>query len=202
MPYTEVPSFVADLRARGAVAAKALEFHILCASRPGMVEGMTEDQIQWDERLWVIPAALMKLPRDHVVPLSDRAFAILEEVRPFIRSKVVFWGVRPGRPISSNTLRALMQRMGVGQYTPHGFRSSFRDWAGDETFHSEETAEHALAHSVGDDTQKAYRRATALKKRRQLMADWADYVGGLCSALPDRQEAAPPSPEQAGDQIG
>ncbi|MEM9966066.1 MAG: integrase arm-type DNA-binding domain-containing protein [Asticcacaulis sp.] len=178
MPYIDVPAFVADLRARGAVTARALEFHILCASRPGMVEAMREDQIQWDERQWVIPAALMKLPRDHVVPLSDRAFDILQEMRPFIREGVVFWGVTPGKPMSSNALRALMQRMGAGHFTAHGFRSSFRDWAGDETNHSQETAEHALAHSVGDDTQKAYRRATALKKRRQLMADWAAYVNG------------------------
>ncbi|MDC7675415.1 tyrosine-type recombinase/integrase [Asticcacaulis machinosus] len=198
MPYIELPAFVQDLRNRDAVTARALEFHILCASRPGMVEAMTDDEIDWDEKLWVVPAAKMKLPRDHIVPLSERAFVILGQLKPFIRQHVVFWGQRPGRHISSNALRALMQRMGVGHYTPHGFRSSFRDWAGDETDHSEETAEHALAHSVGDDTQKAYRRATALRKRRQLMADWAAYLNGT----PPQSDASPRSPELGGDRRG
>jgi integrase len=178
MPYEKLPAFMAELRKRDAWSAKALEFHILCASRPGMVENMRASDIDWDEEVWRIPKELMKLNRDHEIPLSNQALAVLQSVRHRIRNDVVFAAVHPGTRMSNNALRTLMKRMDVAHYTPHGFRSSFTDWAGDETDHEEKITELALAHSVGDGTKKAYRRRQALEKRRGLMEDWAAYLDG------------------------
>lgn len=188
MPYEELPDFISDLRTRTAKVARALEFHILCASRPGMVEQMLMTDVNFDERVWTIPKERMKLERDHMVPLSQRAIDILLEMKKTMRNNVVFYGQNPGEPISNNALRALMKRMEKGHYTPHGFRSSFQDWAGDETEHEEKTTEFALAHSVGDDTKKAYRRRQALRKRRGLMDDWARYLNGE-NVRPDSKAA-------------
>jgi integrase len=154
-----------------------LEFHILTAARPGMVENMRLEHIDWLNAQWIVPAGYMKMGVEHIVPLSPRAMEILRDLKHTARKGYVFWGQRRGVKISNSTLKALMTRMGSGGFTPHGFRSSFRDWAGDETLHDEETAEHALAHQVGSETRRAYRRGTALKKRRRLLEDWAIYLG-------------------------
>lgn len=177
MPYEDVPGFVAALRGRREPSARALEFHILTAARPGMVENMRLEHIDWLNAQWIVPAGYMKMGVEHIVPLSPRAMEILRDLKHTARKGYVFWGQRRGVKISNSTLKALMTRMGSGGFTPHGFRSSFRDWAGDETLHDEETAEHALAHQVGSETRRAYRRGTALKKRRRLLEDWAIYLG-------------------------
>lgn len=176
MPYEEVPAFVQALRKRPGGAARALEFHILCASRPGMVENMQLEHIDWDDALWVVPGELMKIGVEHTVPLTDRALDLLRGLNHRTVRGYVFWAQRRGTKISNSTLSHEMARLGAGAYTPHGFRSSFRDWAGDETLHEEKTAEHALAQQVGTETQRAYRRRTALKKRRALLEDWATYL--------------------------
>lgn len=176
MPYEDVPAFVKALRARPEPSANALEFHILTAARPGMVENMRLEHIDWVNQLWIVPAGYMKMGVEHVVPLTDRALQILRDQKHTARKGYVFWGRRRGGKISNSTLKALMTRMGEGGFTPHGFRSSFRDWAGDETKHEEETTEHALAHQVGSETRRAYRRRTALKKRRKLLEDWSAYL--------------------------
>ncbi|MBL8577718.1 MAG: integrase arm-type DNA-binding domain-containing protein [Mesorhizobium sp.] len=178
MPYTQVPAFVGRLD-RAAMSAKALEVLILTACRSGEVLGARWTEIDLDAALWVIPAKRMKAGKEHQVPLVPRVVAILRELHE-VRDKHgwVFPGQKEGRPLSNMAMENLLGRMKV-DFTVHGFRSSFRDWAGDETSFPREVAEAALAHKVGDDTENAYRRATALEKRRKLMTAWAGYVGAV-----------------------
>jgi integrase len=177
MPYAKVSAFITDLRDRPAMTARALEFVILTAARTGEVIGAQWDEIDLATKIWIVPAPRMKAGREHRVPLSDRALAILGEVKAMSdNSPYVFSGQGPGKPMSNMGMQMLLRRMGVGHATVHGFRSSFRDWAGNETSFPREVAEAALAHAVGDDTERAYRRGDALEKRRQLMDAWAKYL--------------------------
>ncbi|MCB1359414.1 MAG: site-specific integrase [Maritimibacter sp.] len=133
-----------------------------------------------ENALWTIPGRRMKAGRTHRVPLSGRAIEILEEVAKLRTDEspaaYVFPGARPGRPLSNMAFKALFIRMGVEGVTAHGFRSSFRDWAGECTDFPREVAEQALAHVVGDETERAYRRGDALEKRRELMKAWTGYI--------------------------
>jgi len=115
----------------------------------------------------------MKLSRDLRIPLSARAMEIMKTQAKHMRGGVVFWTLKPGNYMSNNALRRLMERIGTDAYTPHGFRSSFKDWSGDETDHDDEASELALAHTLGSETRAAYRRTDALQKRRKLMEDWS-----------------------------
>lgn len=175
MPYEEVPAFVSALRKYVGIAGRALEFHILTASRPGMVENMRIEHVDFANALWTIPGRYMKVDADHAVPLTARALEILKELKHNEQKGYMFWAQRRGTKISNSTLKKVMSSLGAGEYTPHGFRSSFKDWAGDETEHDDETSEHALAHTVGSETRRAYRRRSAMKKRRQLLEDWQTY---------------------------
>ncbi|MEP7452416.1 integrase arm-type DNA-binding domain-containing protein [Phyllobacterium sp. SB3] len=187
MPYNGIAKFVGQLRVREAMAGKALEFIILTASRSGEVVNATWDEFDLDAKLWTVPAKRMKAGRVHRVPLSERAVEIVKELLETRESDndYVFSGQKAKRPISAASIDMLMRRMKVDQYTIHGFRSAFRDWSGDETHYPREVAEQALAHTVGDATERAYRRSDALEKRRELMEAWASY----CTALPN---ATPP----------
>jgi len=179
MPYQQVPAFVAALRTGPADAARALEFLILTAARSGKVRGMSWAEVDMDASLWTVPGDRMKAGRPHRVPLSARALEILSERRPAKPDPdaLVFPG--PSGVVSSDMVfAALLARMGQDAYTAHGFRSSFRDWVGEETDHPRELAEAALAHRVGDETELAYRRGHALAKRRRLMGHWEGFVGG------------------------
>lgn len=173
LPYADMSAFMARLGDETAMSARALEWTILTAGREDMTLGMTWGEIVGD--LWTIPAARMKVG-EHRVPLPKQALGILDTVRlgepP--AGALVFPGAKPGKPMSNATMDALLKRMKVDA-TPHGFRSTFRDWAGDMTDHPREVAEAALAHVVGSSTERAYRRGDALKKRRALMTDWANY---------------------------
>ena len=187
MPYRELPAFVAALRQRPADAARMLEFLILTAARSGEVRGATWDEIDLDGALWTVPALRMKAARDHRVPLTGRAVEILREQRVQLeaagmkKSALVFPNDR-NEPASVNVFIALFKRMGMAGITTHGFRSSFRDWAGDETEHPREVTEAALAHAVGDETELAYRRSDALARRRRLMEDWEKFVTGALTS--------------------
>lgn len=178
MPFAEVSAFVAALRTRRATAALALEFAILTAARSGEVIGACWNEIDLEAGIWTVPAERMKAGRPHRVPLVPRALAILEAAKPLARGDApqpIFPGER--RPTLSNMAMAmLMKRMGKGEFTVHGFRSAFRDWAGEETSFPREIAEAALAHVVGDATERAYRRGDALEKRRALMQAWASHL--------------------------
>lgn len=176
MPYEAVPAFVADLRQREAMAARALEFTILTAARSGETFGATWKEFDLEAALWVIPAKRMKAGREHRVPLTPRAVEILTELAGLgiDPDAFVFPGQKEGRPLSVMAMEMILRRMKV-DITVHGFRSSFRDWTGEETVFPREVAEAALAHVVGDETERAYRRGDALEKRRKLMAAWASY---------------------------
>ena len=175
MPYAQVPAFVERLRGLEAMSARALEFLILTAARSGEVLEATWDEFDLDAGLWTVPATRMKAGKEHRVPLSKPALAIVQALHEVRISDYVFPGHAKGRPLSNMAFAKLLERMKADQYTPHGFRSAFRDWAGDATSFPRDVAEQALAHRVGDATERAYRRADALDKRRKLMAAWADY---------------------------
>lgn len=170
MPYADVPAFMARLAERDAASRRALRFTILTAARTGEVTGAGWDEFDLEAGLWVIPAERMKAGREHVVPLSSAAVAIL---RGLPRD-------RPPFRLSENAMLYLVQKpppKGYGlPYTVHGFRSSFRDWAAETTAHPAEVVEMALAHTIPNKVEAAYRRGNLLTKRRELMDEWADYV--------------------------
>ena len=182
IPYIDMPSFMAELRLRPSVSAKALEFTILTAARTGEVIGAKWDEVDLSAKLWTIPAERMKARRPHAVPLSDRAYDILMTLPR--EGGYLFPGARAGKPLSNMTMLQLLRGMRGKGVTVHGFRSSFRDWAGNETNFPRELAEHAIAHVIGDKAEQAYRRSDALARRRKLMDAWAAY----CSRPPGRSE--------------
>lgn len=180
MPYLALPQFMIALREREAVAALALEFTILTAARTGEVLGATWGEIDLDAAVWTIPGARMKAGKEHRVPLSERALAILTEVsklRTEPGSDAIVFPSGQSR-LSGMAMAMLLRRMGVTDATVHGFRSTFRDWAAECTLYSHEVCEMALAHTIGNKAEAAYRRGDLFEKRRSLMADWADFVGG------------------------
>jgi integrase len=175
LPYNEMADFVAELRKQEGVAARALEFLILTAARTGEVIGARWDEVDVEEKIWVVPAARMKAGREHRVPLSSAAVAILEEMKKIRESDFVFPGGKKGKPLSNMAMLAVLKRIGRSDLTAHGFRSSFRDWAAERTNFPREVAEMALAHTVGDKVEAAYRRGDLLQKRRQIMEAWARF---------------------------
>lgn len=177
LPYAAVPAFVRMLREREAATARALELLILTAARSGEIRGMTWGEVDLTGALWTVPKERMKAKRPHRAPLCGRAVEILAALRPPEPddASLVFPNSR-GNMLSDMAFAALLRRSGNADITAHGFRSSFRDWAADETDHAREVIEEALAHLVGDATERAYRRGDALGKRRALMDDWGAYV--------------------------
>jgi integrase len=177
LPYPEVPTFVRELREQKGVAALALGFTIFTAARTTESLQAFKTELNFSDRLWIVPPERMKSKREHRVPLSDCAMSIVEEAMRLSEGPYLFPGDRPGKPLSNMSMTMLLRRMGRDNITVHGFRSSFRDWAGDETHFPREVAEAALAHVIGDEAEQAYRRGDALAKRRALMQAWADYIG-------------------------
>jgi integrase len=175
MEYGALPEFIKGLRERQSVAAMALEFAILTASRSGEVLNARWSEIDLKKRLWVVPAVRMKAGRDHRVPLSNRAVEILQELAAGRGGPSIFSGRSAEKPLSAMAMEMVLRRMKVQGATVHGFRSAFRDFCGNETNFQREVAEAALAHVVGDKAEQAYRRGDALEKRRKLMEVWADY---------------------------
>lgn len=168
------PAFMQALRQMPGIAARALEFAILCASRSGEVRAMTWSEVDLDKALWTIPDHRMKAGKEHRVPLSNAALELIKRQPKIAGSNMVFPGARGGA-LSDMTLTAVMRRMKVDA-VPHGFRSTFRDWAGDKTHHPRDVVEMALAHVIENKAEAAYRRSDALDKRRRLMNDWATYL--------------------------
>jgi len=200
LPYQQLPAFMINLRAREAVAALALEFCILTAARSGEVLGARWGEIGAAGDVWTVPGPRMKAGREHRTPLTPQAKAALRTMAVMAGyegddavlaaakgnpNAFIFPGHKAGRPLSGMALEMLLWRMEKtaeeGEWvkvTPHGFRSTFRDWVGEETLFQREVAEAALAHVVGDQTERAYRRGDALEKRRALMIAWADFCDG------------------------
>jgi integrase len=166
---------MAELRDQEGVAARALEFAILTAARTGEVIGAKWPEINLDDRLWTIPAERMKAGKEHRVPLGERAVELLEQMQKIREGEFVFPGGKARRPLSNMAFLMLLRRMGRGDLTVHGFRSTFSDWVTEKTNFSSEVREMALAHTVGDKVEAAYRRGDLLQKRRDLAAAWARY---------------------------
>jgi len=178
LPYEDMPEFMAALRAQEGVSARALEFAIFAAARTGEVIGARWSEIDTTNKVWIVPATRMKGGREHRVPLSARALAILEEMKLLRQDggqAFVFPGGKAGQPLSNMAFLMLLRRMGRTDLTAHGFRSTFRDWAAERTAYQGEVAEMALAHAVGDKVEAAYRRGDLFEKRRRLMDDWARF---------------------------
>ena len=174
LPFTALPVFMAELRSRDSISARALEFTILTAARTSEAIGAKWSEFDLDAGVWTIPAERMKGGKEHQVPLSKRALAILENL-PRERGGYVFPGARAKSPLSNMAMLELLRGMDGNGFTVHGFRSTFRDWAGDRTNYAREVIEHALAHHIKDKAEASYRRSAALDKRRQLMEAWAKY---------------------------
>jgi integrase len=178
LPYAELPGFLVSLREQEGIAARALEFSILTAARTGEVIGARWwSEMDMLDKTWTLPAGRMKAGREHRVPLSARALAILQEMQPHRHAEdaFVFPGGTNGRPLSNMAFLMLLRRMGRGDLTAHGFRSTFRDWAAERTKFPAEVAEMALAHTVSDKTVAAYNRSDLFERRRRLMTAWATF---------------------------
>jgi integrase len=175
MAYRDLSAFMKKLRADPTVAARALETCILTATRTGEILGARWPEIDLEERVWTIPAIRTKAGREHRVPLSDPALKVVETLSKVRTCDLVFPSPRGNRPLSHVAMAKVLTRLGVAAATVHGFRSAFRDWAGNETNFPREVAEAALSHIVGDKAEQAYRRSDALEKCRKLMGAWAAY---------------------------
>lgn len=182
LPYAELPEFMAKLRAKDGVSARALEFTILTAARTGDTIGATRKEISRTEKLWTVPAARVKgkkgaRKRDHVVPLTKQALAALNAAP--VDGTYLFPGGKEGAGLSNAAMSELLKGMGYApEYaTVHGFRSTFKDWASDLTAYPNEMSEIAMAHTVDDKVEAAYRRSDMRERRRRMMADWAAYCG-------------------------
>ena len=178
VPYQNINTFISSLRKRSGSSALALEFMILTASRTGEIIGAKWLEINLSEKTWTIPAERMKAGKEHRVPLCDRALQILGNIKSNRNpDEFVFPGWKSQLGLSNGAMLALMKKMEFGPYTPHGFRSTFRDWAADKahTFQNE-TIELALAHTIKNQAEAAYRRGDQLERRRELMDVWANYI--------------------------
>lgn len=185
--YTAVPEFLRELRAQPGTSARAVELVILTAARTSEVFNATFSEFDLQAKVWTIPAARMKAGREHRVALSDAAVALVRAAAPEKGADYVFPGAKEGRPLSNMAGLQLLKRMGRNDITVHGFRSSFRDWAREQTNFPREVAEAALAHVVRDKTEAAYARGDVLVKRSKLMQAWADY----CSRVVVAAKVAP-----------
>ena len=171
--YAETGEFMGKLQQQAGNGARALEFAILTACRSGEVRLATWEEISLKDRVWVIPGERMKAGKEHRVPLSDAANAVLKQMDK--STKLIFPGRSEGRPLSDMSLTAVLRRMNRGDLTAHGFRSTFRDWASESTAYPRDVAEMALAHSIGSKVEAAYRRGDLFTKRTRMMEDWARF---------------------------
>ncbi len=174
LPYNQIGSFMKELRERSGVSPRALEFAILTAARSGEIRGAEWSEIDLEGKTWTIPASRMKAAKEHRVPLSDAAVALLKALPRFKGINYVFPATRKGQ-LSDTALLAVLKRMGYTDLTQHGFRSTFRDWAGETTNYPREVIEHALAHQLADKAEAAYQRGTLWPKRVALMDEWSGY---------------------------
>jgi integrase len=173
LPYKDVAAFVGDLRQQEGVAAAGLELLILTAARTKEIREAQWSEIDLEQKVWTIPADRMKADKEHRVPLTDAAMAVIERMQSIRQSDYVFPGGRHGKPMSENAMLALLRRMGRDDITAHGFRSTFRDWVAEQTSYPNHVAEQALAHTIGNAVEAAYRRGDLFDKRRQMMDEWA-----------------------------
>lgn len=175
LPYDQINAFLSALRAQEGSSARALEFAILTAARTSEAIGATWAEVDLEKKVWTIPAERMKAGREHRVPLSEPALSILADMKEIKTGEFVFPGGKAKKSLSNMALLTTLRRMKRTDITVHGFRSTFRDWAAEQTHASREVAEMALAHAIGDKVEAAYRRGDLFEKRRELMDEWAEY---------------------------
>jgi len=179
LPFQEMADFMTKLKATGGTAARAVEFLVLTAARSGEVRGARWEEIDFDAKVWTVPAERMKMKKEHRVPLTKSAIQVLESMAPQ-ESGLIFQGREKNgepQPLSDMSLTAVVRRMEYKEATIHGFRSAFRDWCAECTDYSGEVAEMALAHKIANSVEAAYRRGDLLEKRKDLMTDWAKFCG-------------------------
>jgi integrase len=186
MPFADLPAFMMELRGRDSISARALEFTILTAARTADTIGAKWKEIDLDAGVWTVSDGRHKTGKDFEIPLSKRAIEILKALLQE-RGGYVFPGARAKSPLSNMAMLELLRGMSGEGLTVHGFRSTFRDWAGDQTNFAREVIEAAMSHQIKDRAEAAYRRSAALEKRRQLMSAWARYCAspakGLCNVV-------------------
>ena len=175
LPYDDLPAFMTELRDSNAIAALALEFCILTATRTNEILKAEWTELDLERALWTIPAHRMKAGYEHRIPLSRRLLTLLKTLEGLRNGLFLFPGRTPGKALSPMPMRMLLRRMGRKNITVHGFRSTFRDWASEQTSFPHETCEHALAHRISDKAEASYRRGDQFEKRRKLMEAWASY---------------------------
>ncbi len=175
LPYAKAPDFMLALRARSGISGLALQFLILTAARTGEVRFATWDEFDLKQKVWIVPANRMKAAREHRVPLTEDAAAVLKAAKVLAGSSAYVFPGHKGAPISSGSMERILDRLKIA-VTVHGFRSTFSDWAAETTEHPREIVEAALAHIVGSATERAYRRGDVLERRRRLMDDWSRYL--------------------------
>jgi integrase len=189
LDWRDAPAFMAKLAKCEGEAAKALAFTILTAARSGEVRGMRWGELDFKAKVWTVPGSRIKAGKEHRIPLQDAAIDLLGEANE--PDQLVFPSpVKPEEPFSDATLGAVLDRMGHDDITVHGFRSTFRDWAGETTAHSREVVETALAHKLKDKAEAAYARGDLFAKRRKLMQDWADYLASAPGDVLELHETA------------
>jgi integrase len=186
LPFAEIAAFLVDLQKAEGTGARALELAILTAARSGEVRGATWDEFDIDQGVWTIPGARMKAKKEHRVALNDEAVVLLKSIPEEARTGLVFPSAK-GTPLSDMTLTATLRRMGKSEITAHGFRSTFRDWASERTSYPNEVVEMALAHTIKNKVEAAYRRGDLFEKRQRLMKEW----GKFCSTLPSTSAVTP-----------
>lgn len=174
MDYADTPALISKLQERTALGARALLFTIATAVRESEALNATWKEVDLSERLWVIPAFRMKSGKEHRIPLNDLSMSVLGEAG--LADDLIFPGAKVGKPLSNMTMDMLLRRSTGQRLTVHGFRSTFCDWAGEETLHQREVIEAALAHTIRNAVERAYRRGDALEKRRNLMDDWSTFL--------------------------
>jgi len=175
LPYDDLPAFMTELRARQSLAALALELCILTVSRSGEVLRARRTEFDLSKAIWTIPAIRMKAGHEHRIPLVPRAVAILKSLPKLPHNDHVFPGNARGKPISAKAMAMLLRQIKRDDITVHGFRSTFRDWASEQTSFPHETCEHALAHRISDKAEAAYRRGDQFEKRKKLMEAWSAF---------------------------
>jgi len=179
LSYDDLPAFMVELRSRASMAALALELCILTATRTSEVLNATWNEFDTDKAVWIIPKQRMKAGIAHRIPLSGRAVEILKSLMRLSHNEHVFPGNAKGKPLSNMAMAMQLRRMKRSDITVHGFRSTFRDWAAEQTSFPHETCEHALAHRISDKAEAAYRRGDQFEKRRELMETWAEFTSSV-----------------------
>jgi len=182
LPWLEMGAFMVKLREQEGVAAKAVELAILTACRSGEVRGAVWEEFDLDAGIWIIPPERMKAKKEHRVPLQEKTIQLLRKQKELFPNGYVFPGMKEGKPLSDMSLTAVLRRMEQNEITVHGFRSSFRDWAAESTAYPNEMVEMALAHTIGNKVEAAYRRGDLFEKRRRMMQDWSNFCDTVIKA--------------------